>query len=672
MRAFDPRSWTIWPPARVVGRSLGEAERLVAGWLALGAVLVAARYWVLQLAGDSLPNGATLAIWLPVACYQDICLVVALGWLSVRLLIASDRPMPRLAVRSVCWSAIVLAAWYAAVNAQVFSVLNTPLTYRLFAMSDNFRGIQSSLQAALTIERVGSVILAPVAVLTLAVGLVAVGRRLVTGACSLASRPTARVAFAGYLAVAMLTTRLADLDETWVCNPHATLCLSLWDRDDPFVRGQYNRSDLADFGPHATPTLAGERHGQAKGSNVIMVVMESVGAAALSHYGAAHATTPELTRLAARGVTFDRIYASQPYTSNSIAGIFCSVYPWHGWRSLPRRAPDLNMAGLGNVLQQHGYRTGLLHTGDMQFDNEKRFLQVHGFSEVHDVWTLKEVLGRDRPDGDTPPETPGVHLHLPDTLLLPAALRWIDGDDSKPFFLTLWTIQTHHPYFAEPSRESFEPADPELDRYLNAVRVTDRVIGDLMRELEVRGLADSTLLVVLGDHGEAFGQHGHRGHSKTLYDEELRIPLVMVSPRLSGRTERSAVLGQQIDVAPTILELLGAPAPTAWQGQSLFAADRRNRVYLFTAFHHYLFGVIDGDRKYVYNATTGREHLYDLAADPAERHNLAGQLSESSHRAALHRRLAAWVRFQNPYLTQFLPVTDTPARREGSATPLAN
>jgi arylsulfatase A-like enzyme len=671
MTALDPRSWTIWRTSRWRGGPQGDADRLFAGWLALGAVLVAARLWVLQLAGDSLPRGATLVIWLPVACYQDLCLVAALGWLSWLALAKLDRRQARLAVRLASWTAIVVAAWYAAVNAQVFSVLNTPLTYRLFAMSDNLRGIQSSLQAALTIERVGSVVLAPLAVVALAVCLIATGGRLVTAARVVASRVTTRVAFAVYLAVSLLATRVAGLDETWVCNPHATLCLSLWDQDDPFVRGHYDRSDLADFAP---PTLAtsSSRHGQARGGNVIMVVMESVGAAALSHYGAMHSTTPELTRLAARGVTFDRIYASQPYTSNSIAGIFCSVYPWHGWRSLPRRAPDLKVAGLGDVLQQHGYRAGLLHTGDMQFDNEKRFLQGHGFSEVHDVWTLKDVLGRDQPDGDTPPETPGVHLHLPDPLLLPAALRWIDADVSRPFFLTLWTIQTHHPYFAEPSRESFAPADPELDRYLNAVRVTDRVIGDLMRELEARGLADSTLLVVLGDHGEAFGEHGHRGHSKTLYDEELRIPLVMISPRLTGRAERSSVLGQQIDVAPTILELLGLPAPAEWQGQSLFAADRRNRVYLFTAFHHYLFGVIDGDRKYVYNATTGREFLYDLSTDPAERHNLTGQPAESARQAALHRRLAAWVNFQNPYLAQFLPTTEPPTRRERTPAPVAN
>jgi arylsulfatase A-like enzyme len=175
-----------------------------------------------------------------------------------------------------------------------------------------------------------------------------------------------------------------------------------------------------------------------------------------------------------------------------------------------------------------------------------------------------------------------------------------------------------------------------------------------MCELEARGLADSTLLVVLGDHGEAFGEHGHRGHSKTIHEEELRIPLVMISPRLSTRPQRLPVLGQQIDIAPTILELMGLNAPKEWQGRSLFAADRSERVYMFTAFHHYLFGVIEKDWKYVYNATTGRRQLFHLASDPAE---LKGELSDWAECPPrdLHSRLASWVHFQNKYLSQFLP-----------------
>jgi arylsulfatase A-like enzyme len=625
-------------------------------WIALAVVLVAARFWVLHLAERALNDGTLLTPWLPLAAYQDICLVAALAWLTDSILKITSRPAVRWAVRVATWATCLIAAWYAVVSAEIFRFLSTPLTYRLIAMSDNLRGIRSSMESALTSERLVAVASAPIAMLVLAVFLIGPASRFVVQVRSLAARTRGRAALAGYLGLAFIVTRLAGIEGTTLANPHVTLLASLWDRDDPFVSGAIRESDLDDFRPshERAATESGEWFGRAKHCNVVMVVMESVGSLPLGHYGSPHDTTPQLTRLAERGLTFDRIYASQPYTSNAIAGIFCSLYPWHGWRSLPRRSPDLEVTGLGNVIQSRGYRTALLHTGDMRYDNEKRFLELHGFEEVHDVWTLKSLLPERGAEADTPGETPGMHLHLPDQLLLPAALHWIDSDRSQPFFLTLWTIQTHHPYFAEPSRESFTPHDPEQDRYLNAIRVSDRLIGDLMCELDARGLADSTLLVVLGDHGEAFGEHGHRGHSKTIHEEELRVPLVMISPRLSTRPQRLPVLGQQVDIAPTIVDLLGIGAPADWQGRSLFAAERSNRVYMFTAFHHYLFGVIDGDWKYVYNATSGRRQLFNLASDPGERRDLLSHWSERPPQD-LHGRLASWVYFQNQYLGQFLP-----------------
>jgi len=670
-----PRPWTVARASHdSTRRKLSDAERLSAGWIALAVVLVAARFWVLRLAQKSLNDGTLLTPWLPLAAYQDICFVAVLACLTDWLLRVTSRPSVRWVVRATAWATCLIAAWYAVVSAEIFRFLSTPLTYRLIAMSDNLRGIRSSMEAALTNERLIAVVSAPIVVLVIAVSIISTAGRVVAHARLLASRTRWRAALAGYFVVAFLVTRLAGIEGTALANPHAAFLASLWDRDDPFVSGAFSESDLDDFIPRHEQSETGpsEWFGRATNCNVVMVVMESVGSQPLGHYGAPHDTTPQLTRLAERGLTFDRIYASQPYTSNAMAGIFCSLYPWHGWRSLPRRAPDLQVTGLGNVLQSRGYRSALLHTGDMQFDNEKRFLEIHGFDEVHDVWTLKTLLPESGREADTPEETPGMRLHLPDGLLLPAAVRWIDSDRSQPFFLTLWTIQTHHPYFAEPSQESFTPQDPEQDRYLNAIRVTDRLLSDLMCELEARGLADSTLLVVLGDHGEAFGEHGHRGHSKTIHEEELRVPLVMISPRLGTRPQRLPVLGQQIDIAPTILDLLGMTAPNEWQGRSLFADARTDRVYFFTAFHHYLFGVIDGSHKYVYNASTNQNHLYDLSVDAAERHNLIQTPRSDSLPDVLHRRLAGWVHFQNAYLMDYLPDKDRGQRSGLRQAPLGN
>ena len=421
--------------------------------------------------------------------------------------------------------------------------------------------------------------------------------------------------------------------------------------------------------------------------NVVLFVMESVGARYVELCGAPYRNTPELVHLAERAVTFDRIYASHPCTSSAIAGIFCSVYPYHGWRAIPPRAPGLNVPGLADVLAGHGYRTAFLHTGDLRFDHQGEFLRRHGFEQVADVAEPDALLGTTGSNGIGPSATlvASDFLSLPDRLLRPAALKWIDSDRSRPFFLTLWTIETHHPYLGAEENAPNSPrpslgeglgvrgrdrggpsasvnfgsvahtiADPYFNRYLGAIRSTDALIGELARELEARGLAESTLIVVLGDHGDAFGQHGHRAHGQTLYEDEVRIPILLVNPGLFPRAERISRVGQQIDIGPTVLDLIGLPTPPEWQGTSLFATDRPDRAYLFTGFHHYLFGFVEGNFKYIYDATTDRRELYDLGSDPAEQRNLIRSPQHADRASEAHRRLAAWLSYQNNYLAGFI------------------
>ena len=229
-----------------------------------------------------------------------------------------------------------------------------------------------------------------------------------------------------------------------------------------------------------------------------MIVMESVGARRLELYGAPYDDSPELVQLAHHGVLFNRIYVSQPYTSSAMVGLFCSIYNQHSWWSIPRQMPTIPVEGIAGVLDAHGYRTGFIHDGQLFFDNQGLFLRSHGFTQV---------VSQDR-DYVTP--------HDQD--LIPAAISWIRADPSRPFFLTLWTNDTHHPYVSTSHRSIV--GDPYLNRHLNGVQSSDALTGKLMRTLEEMKLANDTLLVITGDHGEAFGEHGRIAHGFTVYDEE--------------------------------------------------------------------------------------------------------------------------------------------------------
>src|SRR5205814_1117786 len=194
--------------------------------------------------------------------------------------------------------------------------------------------------------------------------------------------------------------------------------------------------------------------------------------------------------------------------------------------------------------------------------------------------------------------------------------QWI-GDSSlaqngQPFFAVMWTAMTHFPYFVAGDELAYGTQDKYFNRYLNALRRGDEALGNLLHALEQKNLLDSTLVIVVGDHGEQFVQHGTYGHASAIYDENVRVPLILINGKLFHGEEYRNVVGGMIDVAPTVLDLFKLPLPNTWQGRSLFASDRANRVYFFSPWSDFLFGMRDGDRKLIFNATGGGSEVYDL------------------------------------------------------------
>jgi arylsulfatase A-like enzyme len=176
---------------------------------------------------------------------------------------------------------------------------------------------------------------------------------------------------------------------------------------------------------------------------------------------------------------------------------------------------------------------------------------------------------------------------------------------------------------------------------LNLVKEADRQLGRLFDGLRERGLDQDTMVVVTGDHGEAFGEpHPTWGHGSRLYDESVKVPFVVWSPRLVTAGRRVKTVGSHVDVSATIADLVGLPPAESWHGKSLFDRTRSPRAYFYAAHDDYRLGVREGERKYIYNATTGTDLLYDLATDPTEQQNLATQFPDECRR--LRQRVAAW------------------------------
>jgi arylsulfatase A-like enzyme len=396
----------------------------------------------------------------------------------------------------------------------------------------------------------------------------------------------------------------------------------------------FEASDLADFEAVVQP--AARRVGAARPRNLVLVVLESTGTRYLSLYGSPYSTTPSLEREAAHALVFDAFYSHAGLTANSLASMSLSIYPYMTWREYTVEYPDHPGDTLADRLDPLGYRTAFIHSGDLAYVGQDRFLRGRGFDEL---W------GSSRLEGAAPLSSWGVEdRHLTD-----AVLGWIDRDPARPFFVTAWTSQSHHPYEPSPGQPFLDffagrplpPDDYDLGRYLNTLREVDRQVGRLFDGLRERGLADDTLVVITGDHGEAFGDpHAAWGHGSRVWEENVRVPLVIWSPRLFPEGSRSATIGGHVDLNPTLAELMGVEPAGSWQGRSLFAAGRPPRAYFYAARDDYLLGLRENDWKYVYNATRGRDELYDLASDPHESHNVADRHPGVCER--LRRRLAAW------------------------------
>jgi len=537
------------------------------------------------------------------------------------------------------WTVCVTLALYGHLSTIIYLVIRRPLTLGLLVAADNLRGIQSSIHAIATPQLISELAMAPAYLVLIAISLEwfapAAVRRMQSAFHSLWGLSfTSIFLFTAHAwAIRNVPFSLASFNPQW------TLMSSAFELHTPVVKDAIPNGYLADFQPAQThPSSAlGVPAGVALTAaespfNVLMIVMESVGARRVGLYGSPFDDTPRISELASRALVFNRVYAAEAETSAAMGALFASVYPDHDWPSLTQLAPDLSIPGLPAVLSSKGYRTAFIHSGQLVFDRQGDFVRSRGFDQVFD---------RKR-DADVPA----------DTGLVAQALEWIRADPSRPFFLTVWTQDTHHPYLAL-QHHDYGVRNAFLSRYLDAVWATDRIIGQLAAALQTMGLADRTLIVITGDHGEAFGEHGQLIHGGTVYNEEVQVPLLIVNPRLFPREVRVNRVVRQIDIAPTLLALLGFNAPAAWQGADVFDADAPARAYLYAGTGNFSFGLVEGDYKYIYDFQRDRSQLYNLAIDPDETTNLASNSAFVDMMKRAHLRIEAWVSFQNRYLARF-------------------
>ena len=340
--------------------------------------------------------------------------------------------------------------------------------------------------------------------------------------------------------------------------------------------------------------------------NVIVVVLEGIQYKYTSLGDSGSELTPYLASIAKQGVEFSNTRSSLTHTTKAL---FALLTGWFSSASqdLAETVPALKRyPGIVTTLSEKaGYRTAFFQSALGGFESRSGLVYNLGFEKF---WA--------RDDMNDPNYFLG-YLASDEFSLLKPITEWIKADES-PFFLTVLCSVTHDPYEVP---EWFDtPAREPIERYQQSIRYTDSFLAALDVELARMGLTDETIFCVVGDHGEAFGEHGPRGHALIAFDEALRIPFCVRAPLLVEPGKKVTELVSSVDLAPTLLGLLGFETEkVGFDGINVLGSIPDGRKVYFSGWmQEGPSGFVQGERKFIYNPADRTSCVYNVSEDPLE------------------------------------------------------
>jgi arylsulfatase A-like enzyme len=431
--------------------------------------------------------------------------------------------------------------------------------------------------------------------------------------------------------------------------------------------------------------VAARATASATAPNVLLVVLDTVRAQSLSLYGHSRPTAPNLQRWAQTGTVFDWAFATAPWTTPSHASMFTGRFPYElaagasrpGHQEYP--VLDESVPTLAEILSAHGYATAGF-VANIEYAGYETGLD-RGFEHYEDYlvtpseFAYSAGLGRSLVKNLTLRRLTGFHDVLGRKTagdVNAAFLRWLSGQNGRPFFAFLNYFDAHEPYLPpppfderwgrsddrntslivpwgvhqakrhnKPEMAATERQD-ELDAYEGAITYLDHELGTLLEALRNQEVLDNTLVVITSDHGEQFGEHGLFDHGNGLYVQALHVPLLL---RLPGRVPADVRIPASVslrDLPATVVDLVGLGSELPGQSLAYWWTDSNGQPYAPRVVVAELersgnaepwYPVAKGDmtslildREHYIRQGDGREELYDFSVDPGEQQDLSATL----------------------------------------------
>lgn len=407
-----------------------------------------------------------------------------------------------------------------------------------------------------------------------------------------------------------------------------------------------------------------------KKKNVLLIMVESLRNDQLALLGGTRQVMSNVEVLARKSWVFANNYSQASHSNYSDPCPLSSHYPLRSPTPhvYPVNPPYPRVL-IYDVLKTLGYRTSIFSSQNENWGAMLNYL---------DTGNLDKIFHSQTYNGPTyvPVEDTGFALFtsdnkrsgkIDDRFTVNEALKWISEKPNSPFFIYMNLQNSHIPYTTPtdfprkfgPRKSPFQigfgsfPSDPHSvsivkNMYADSLAYIDFQIGRLLEGLKILGLDNQTVVVITGDNGQAFYEHGFAAHAGKLYNEAVNVPLIIFDPDRNPRLDNQP--SQHIDIPPTVFSLLGLPPHPSFQGRDLSVSGNvEDRALYLVAqspiAHEY--AIVQSGYKLMYDAHNKMSILYDLRTDPAEKIDQSMAVPEVKTR--LKKRLDSWRRMQLDY-----------------------
>ncbi len=360
---------------------------------------------------------------------------------------------------------------------------------------------------------------------------------------------------------------------------------------------------------------------EGKKPHIVFLILESFRAKSVRACNpkAPASLTPCFNKLAKEGVLWKNFYS---VSARSFKALLASHYGVSSKKDdkIFQNLPRFPLRGLPEILKEQGYTNAFLQGGDLEFDRMRDFTKNHGFDLIEG---MQEITARFQE------KFQGSSWGLHDEYIMKRAVEVLKHADAKgtPLFMDVLTISNHHPWRIPPGEKEtlhYPTQNPDEARFQTVLHYSDRCLGQFVQELEKEGLLEKTLLFIFGDHGQPFSERGDQsGMREGLYDELVHIPLLLLAKGRELQPKIVEEVASQLDLLPTMIDLLGISSFHHAMGRSLFRQNKEAVALFHSPFLPLQLGMRKQEWKWMCQVEGSEEELYNLSTDPQEKDNVA-------------------------------------------------